>query len=274
MGVRGRLAGTITAKGGTQWREICRLEKDAHGTNYTGVIYTTANNIEQPVGAGFPVPNPRIAIRARIGSGNECGGSGIVHRYTLAGNPLPFSGHSCFVEALISPNEQVDLDANGNGLAPLPETVVALVTAIIALGASSDIQPTQWVIPEEPLQFAQQVTTTPCRLRQVQGFNSGADAAYLMFFDTNDGAALVNGAVPLFTIPVSGIPSASGSAPITFSNDFITSARVFQYGLYWAISSTPDTLTIDEVDLFRVDIELYAQVEALHIGGTGQPPLP
>jgi hypothetical protein len=267
--VRGVLAGTKTVRGGVQWVELCRLDMNETGDQFTGTILTTATAITQPTGAGFPVPNPRIVVRARVGAGNRGGGAGVVQSYTLAGNPLPFSGTSVYVEALICPNETANFNVGANATnAPLPETVTALVTGIISLGGSAEIQPTQWVQPKMPLQLSEQVMTTPCRLRQVQGWNAGAALAYLMFFDTANGSvSVVPGTIPLFTIPVGGLPTPP-AGPVVFSNDFITSARIFQYGLYWAISTTPDSFTADAADNFRVDIELFAQQETLNLGGS------
>lgn len=257
--ILGRLAGTASIRGGLQWEEICRLETNPEQDNFQGTILTSASPIVQP--PGTPVLNPRIVIRAKIGGGNRGGGAGTVVQYTLAGNPMPFSGTSCFVAALICPNENADFDTQ-TGMAPLPETVTADVTGIITLGASSDIQPTQWIRPTIPIAAAQQVTNVSSRMRQVQGYNSGANPGYLMFFDTANGVALPNGTAPLFAIPVPGNPGAPGLAPY-FSDDFITSARVVQYGLYWAVSSTPGTLTRDVAAAFRVDIELFAQQELI-----------
>jgi hypothetical protein len=270
----GRLAGTAKITGGAEWQQICRLEgSDPEGEQYTGTVSTTAGPILLENGQPLPAIS-RVVIRARIGYKNAYGGSGVVEQYTLAGNPLTFAGTYCYVDALIAPNELADFNVigggtNATGQAPLSTNVTAQVTAIIGLGGSSDLQPTQWIQPFAPLQLAQQVTKTQTRLRQVQGYNAGPDAAYLMFFDTANGNAIGHGAVPLFTIPVGGAPAAPG-APLTFSNDFITSARVFQYGLFWAISSTPDTFTAaGAADLFRVDIEVFGQIEVL--GSAGNP---
>lgn len=235
------------------------MEPNENKDSFTGTILTVAGQIKQP--AGTPVANPRILVRAVIGSGNKGGGSAILTQFTIAGNPMQFSGTSCQVSVLVCPTENADFSAQ-TGLAPFSEEVTAEVTAVISIGASSDAQPTQWIPPSEPLAIFQQVTVGPCRLRQVQGFNHGNNRAYLMFFDTTDVTALVNGAVPLFTIPVGGIPSPPGG-DIVFSNDFITSTRVFQYGLAWIISSTADTLTADVADPFRVDVELFSQQQVL-----------
>ena len=259
---RGRLAGTAIATGGLQWKEVCRLEANDNQDNFTGTILTCAGKIERP--AGPPVSNPRVLVRALIGGGNRGGGSAVLTQYTIAGNPMPFSGSSCIVSVLVGPTENADFSAQ-TGLAALPVDVTSDVTAIISIGASSDVQPTQWLVPIPPLGFQLQVTTGPCRLRQVQGFDHGANVGYLMFFDTADGGVIANGASPLFTIPVGGVPAAP-AGDIVFSNDFITSTRVFQYGLFWAVSSTADTLTLDGSGEFRVDIELFAQQQVLTQG--------
>jgi len=269
----GRLAGTQTVTGGYRWQEICRLEEN-NGEQYTGTILSTAGKIQLLNGASLP-DKARVVLRVRIGSKNPNGGSGVVQEYTLAGNPLQFSGTHCYVDALVCPNETADFNvigtgANPTGDAPLSPDVVCDTTVIIGLGSSEHCQPTQWIQPLQPLQVAQQVTTGPVRLRQVQGYNTGANAAYLMFFDTANGNTIGLGAVPLFTIPVGGAPAAPG-APLVFSNDFITSTRIFQYGLYWAISSTPDTYTADAADPFRVDIEIFGQIETLQLGGSSNP---
>jgi len=259
---RGRLAGTATATGGLMWQEVCRLETNNDHDSFTGTILTSAGLISQP--AGSNVANPRIVVRALIGGGNKNGGSAIVTQYALAGNPMPFSGTSCIVSVLICPTENADFSSQ-TGLAELPNEITCEVTGIITIGGSSDAQPTQWLVPIPPLGFQLQVTQGPCRLREVQGFNHGPNLGYLMFFDTEDGGLLVNGAFPLFTIPVGGLPTAPGG-DVVFSNDFITSTRVFQYGLFWAVSSTADTLTLDGTGLFRVDIELFSQQQTLSNG--------
>jgi|SRR5579863_1228021 len=249
---RGKLAGTVTIQGGTAWVDICRLDPDEDFRSVSGTILTSATEINQPTGAGFPVANPRIVIRAIVGVGNVGGGGDTITMYSLAGNPLPFSGASVIVQALIWPTEDGPFETTPN-TAPFPSSVTADVTGLVAIGASAQLQGTFWHEPLAPLATSEQVSTTVTRMRQVKGFSNGdSDTVYLMFFDTADGAAsVVPGSVPLWTIKV--------PLGATFSDDFIESARIFQYGLYWALSSTPDTFTAYLAAGFRVDIELFGQ---------------
>ena len=249
---RGKLAGTVNVRGGVAWVDICRIDPDENFTQMTGTILTSASVIKQPTGAGFPVANPRIVIRAISISGNVGAGGDTTTSYTIAGNPLPFSGAGVIVQALIWPTEDGPFHGTPN-IIPFPPSVNADVTGLITLGGSASLQPTFWHEPAEPLQVAEQVSVGPTRMRQVKGFsNASIDTVYLMFFDDADGAVdIVPGSVPLWTLKV---PNGA-----TFSDDFIESARPFQYGLYWALSSTPDTFTAYLANAFRVDIELFGQ---------------
>jgi len=263
----GRLGGTATATGGTTWSTLCRLEDD--GRPWAGTVYTSTGPISQPSDTPSsmtpPVANPRVVIRVKTGSKNVGGGGAMTVMYALAGNPIPFAGTFCEVSALVAPNETADFSEE-TGLSPFDPDVTAEVTGFIAIGVggkADQLMATSWRQPEQPLASAEQVTIGPSRIRAVQGYNHGASAAYLMFFDDADGRADISaGAVPLFTIPVGGLPASPGG-DVTFSDDFITSARVFQYGIYWAISSTADTFTADSSNLFRVDIELYDQQQRI-----------
>ena len=257
---RGRLGGTQRVTGGEQWVEICRLQADLNEELITGTIITTATPLSAAaeVATYRPPLTPRIVIRCIIGAGNRSGGGGMVRQLCLAGQSLPFSGHTVLVEALICPDETGYFPS---GVTPVPASVFANVTAVISMGAAHTQQPTQWHQPAEPLADAEQVTTHPTRLRQLHGYNVGPGLTYVMFFDTSNGASLIsNGAAPLFTLPMGGLP-APPSPPDWASLDYITSSRVLQYGLYWVCSSTADTLTFDNTALVRLDIELFDQME-------------
>jgi len=261
MRIGGRLGGTQVVRGGEQWVEICRLEASDWSLDVvTGTIQTSATPLSSNAeDTAYPPPHtPRIVIRCLIGAGNQAGGGAMVRQVCLAGQSLPFAGHTVLVQALICPDETGYFPSGTN---PVPTSVTASVTAIIAMGASHTQQPTQWHVPASPLQTSEQVTTYPARLRQLHGYNVGDDVTYVMFFDTSDGATkIVNGDAPLFTLPLGGMPS-SPSAPDWVSLDYITSSRVFQYGMYWICSSTADTLTADSGASVRLDIELFDQME-------------
>lgn len=249
---RGKLAGTVNIRGGVAWADICRVDADDDFSPIEGTILTTASIINQPSGGGFPVANPRIVIRAIVGGANLGGGGDSLVMYSIAGNPLPFSGASCIVQALLWPTEDGPFHETAN-IHAFPSSVNADVTGIISLGRSATLEPTFWHQPAQPLAVSEQVSTTPSRMRQIKGFsNAGIDTVYLMLFDTADGVTeVVLGSVPLWTMKV---PNGA-----TFSDDFITSTRIFQYGIYWALSSTPDTFTAYLANAFRVDIELFGQ---------------
>lgn len=246
---QGRLGGTVTATGGETWRTLCRMEND--GRSYAGTIYTSAGPIVQPTGGGFPVANPRVVVRVRIGGGNRAGNTSI-YRYTLAGIPMSFEGTDVEVGVLIAPNEFADFGPPADAT-PFPVTVQSECAGFIAIGsnAGEDLAQTAWHEPASPLAASEVVQIGPGRIHQIQGFNHDANLAYLMFFDAT--AVPANGTVPLFTIPVPG-------GDTTFSNDFIKSTRVFMYGLVWAVSTTPDTLT-QSAAVMRVDVELYQQTQ-------------
>lgn len=235
----------------------------------TVTIHSVTSVVRQPTGSGFPVVNPRVVLQIQIGSDNTGGGSGTVQMYALAGNPVQVSGSRIYVRALICPNEVALLNNQvfPTSSVPIPTTVNAVVTALIAPGAGRGLWNTQWIVPEAPLQYFQQVTIGPSRIHQVQGFNHSAELVYLMFFDSNRGPP-ADGTAPLWTIPLSGLPTPP-IADSTFSNDFIVSGRVFQYGCIWVASSTPDTLTKDTAALVRVDVEVFGQEVTLASIGTG-----
>jgi hypothetical protein len=275
--IRGRLSGREIARGGSSWVEICRLEEscddDGQILQFSGTVQTTAGKLVIDAGGSLPA-RTRVVIKVVIGSKNKNGGANVVTQYTLAGNALPFSGSTVYVYALLAATENADFNTvalgnvpNATGQAPLSSLVTCPIQGVIALGASADVIPTQWLRPIEPLQTQQQVLIGPARMKAAQGYNDGSNPVYIMFFDTQDGSTVVNGDAPEFTIPVSGNAGNSGEADTHFSFDCITSARVFQYGMFWIVSSTSGTLTIDDTDNVRVDIELYCQQETFDLGG-------
>lgn len=255
--VLGRLAGQATITGGRSFQQICGMEADKYQTSRQGVIYTAAGVIHDSAGSSTP-PNPRVVIRITIGGGNPGGGTSKVVRYTVAGVPVPFAGSTVMVEALVAPNENADF-SQLTGLPPLADTIVSEVNAVIALGTAAEGLPTQWIVPALPLQSAQQVTQGVTRLKAVQGYSAGPANGYLMFFDTIDEAGIADGADPLFAIPYGALPGDGTTSADWFSDDFVTSSRIFNYGMAWVASSTPDTLTRDAGALLRVDVELYSE---------------
>ena len=265
---RGLLSATVVITGGIEWQEVIRLEPDELSSPYSGTVLSTAGRLKLLNAVALPA-RVRCVLRVRIGQKNHRGGSGIMQHFTLAGNPLEFSGNICYVEALLCATDNADL-TTATGQPPIDPNVTMALTCSIGAGESAKIQPTAWILPTlsgdpaTPLSVGQQVITGPGRIRQAHGFNAGANASYLMFFDTACGIPSL-GTAPEWTIPLNGVTAPN--APETFTWDCIESARVFQYGLVWAISSTPDTFTADSTDPWRVDIELFNQTQTLSLGG-------
>jgi hypothetical protein len=196
------------------------------------------------------LPPPRVHLRIEVGDGNDSGSAREVYR-VLAGAPVTVSGSFVAVSA------QIFLDELG--LVQAPASITGKVEAFVSIGGGEDIQPTMWPrnlpdtgVAAPPLGAQQQVTIGPGRLRSVQGYSTSATDTFLMFFDWPGPNVLPpNGTLPLFTIKI--------PAGATFSDDYIESARVVSWGLFWAASSTGDTLTFDGTQTLRVDPEMYSQ---------------
>lgn len=254
---RGTLGGTRQLKGmaggnGTAngWEEICRSTDVTAGDPVTreggdsDAQTHTIFSAQVMVESEETLPPPRVLLRIETADGNDAGAAKTVMLANV-GAPVTVSGSYVVVSA------QIFLDELG--LVQAGPHVVATVAAFISVGDGEDIQPTRWVVPKLPLQFAQQATLGFSRMRSMQGFNAGAATEYLMVFDFPGPNPPPVGTAPLFAFPV--------PAGDYFSDDFIESARVFVWGINWACSSTPDFLTVDAAALMRVDIELYAEQE-------------
>jgi hypothetical protein len=205
-----------------------------------------------------------------VGSGNELGGSDQGEYYAVAGDAFEVAGTFVTVDAQIFSDETALNNSDNPGpvvpggppivYATVPASTICKVSITIANGSPKTELPTKWIIQPYPYTFneAWQVYVGPGRIKQAHGFNcvgTSANILYLMFFDGICSSAFpVNGAVPMFTIPVPG-----GSVP--FSWDCIESARFFQQGLMIAPSTTPDVFTgvgSALADSFPVSVELYS----------------
>jgi hypothetical protein len=125
-------------------------------------------------------------------------------------------------------------DANGN----LKVAVVDAAAAIV----------TTWIDPpfaDELSATAQNWATTPRKLHQVVVSNFGAADTTFMLFDA--AAAVTNGNPPVFAWPM------PARTAVTFE---LPRARQFTTGIWWAASTTNDTLTIDNAGVLRVSLEV------------------
>lgn len=93
------------------------------------------------------------------------------------------------------------------------------------------------------------------RLWRLRGiFNGTTATAYLMLFDSNGlDAVPANGAVPL--IPAIPLFQGSAGSPTQFFESFDISTLGFASGLYWAVSTTQESLTIS-TDTVDIDFEV------------------
>lgn len=93
------------------------------------------------------------------------------------------------------------------------------------------------------------------RLLRLQGYNTGSasTARYLMLFDA--ASAPVNGDDPELAFPIQSGAGTSYSLDVAWRDDL-----VFGQGIQWAISTTPDTLTLDVTEGIgnRVDAQIKA----------------
>jgi hypothetical protein len=282
---RGRLGARGTAIVGG-WTEIARF---SCFESYPMTIQSTVDTILVNVGIDAnnnpilgPMPNqglapdgdpvtPRILLRVQVGSGNEHGGSDVGEYILNATEPFEVVGTRIVVSAQIFSDEIAGNTSQLTyGTVELDPSAQCSVVVTLGMGSPTGELATKWILPQQPLsaggtvQSCEQSFLGPCKMKQAHGFNAvgtAADILYLMFFDATgfDVAPLGNSAVPVFTIPVPG-----GSTP--FSWDCIESSRLFQRGLAWALSDTPEELTLTAAataGLFRVDIELMASMQTI-----------
>lgn len=274
---RGRLGAKGTAMVGG-WVEIARFKcfesqpMTVQSALDTIMVVTSAGPPpvygpmpNQGTGTGDPV-TPRVLLRVQVGSGNRGGGSSVLEYLINALDEFEVVGTEIVVSAQIFSDEIAGNTSQLTyGTVLLDPTAICQVTVTLGFGSPGAELPTKWIVPQTPLSAAgtvqgcEQSFLGPCRMKQVHGFNAvgtQANILYLMFFDATgfDVSPLPNGSVPVFAIPTQG-----GSAP--FSWDCIESSRLFQRGLAWAISDTPEELTLTAAttnSLFRVDIELLS----------------
>jgi hypothetical protein len=255
--------------------EVARLEGLKAGTRVT--LYSkngpfsglSAVNPGTPLGPqdfsefgnGFP---PRVLLKILIGGGNAAGGDNTL-QVVPAGVPVTVAGESIYVVAGVYLDEL--------GLSPFFMTDTGnfsvTVSAFLSVqGDSVDTMKSQWVIPVSPLAGVGGIETDlgihvygPRHLKQAHGFANPANAAttYLMFFDWNGQPTTIppNGTIPLFTIPL--------PPGLHFSWDCITSSRKFEWGVVWALSTSPDFFVFDDASTARVDLELYADLQVVPI---------
>lgn len=127
--------------------------------------------------------------------------------------------------------------------APLPPSskVTCNFVAFIAPGADGEtLRNTQWTSQHGAQGL---VSAEPEQLVTVQGYPASAAARWLMLFDAVS-------LPPAGTYPAMAVP-----ARRAFRLDRFDS-HGFRYGVYWAASSTPITLTLDPTADLRVDVEV------------------
>jgi hypothetical protein len=131
------------------------------------------------------------------------------------------------------------VDAKGQ---PPPKTVSCRMTAFIAPGADGEtIRSTDWISQSGAEGL---ISGGPEQLLTVEGYPAtGPAARWLMLFDAT--ARPANGAFPALACP----------ARRGFRRDRFDS-QGFRFGVYWAASSTPLTLTFNPNDQLRVDVEV------------------
>jgi hypothetical protein len=251
-------------------QEIARLEGKKAGTRVTlyskngpflGLSAITGDAVGAEdftsVGNGS---QPRVLLKIIVGGGNTAGGDQVL-QVVPAGTPVTLAGEALYVTAGVYLDEL--------GLQPFSidngSTFSVTVSAFFSVqGDHTDQKNTQWVLPLAPLAQAGGIPNQfgglvygPRHLKQAEGFASAAntDTTYLMFFDWNGSPTAFPGVgnAPLFAFPV---PPGK-----TFSWDCISSARKFEWGLVWALSSAPDFYDPDVGSLARVDLELYSDLQ-------------
>jgi len=132
------------------------------------------------------------------------------------------------------------VDAAGASLSPSSKVTCNFV-AFVAPGADGEtLRNTQWTSQHGAEGL---VSNRPEQLVTVQGYPAAAAARWLMLFDAI--ARPADGAYPAMAVP----------AKRAYRLDRFDS-QGFRYGVYWAASSTPISLTFDPGALLRVDVEV------------------
>lgn len=132
---------------------------------------------------------------------------------------------------------------NTTGKAP-PASVSSEITAFIAPGVDGEtLRPSRW---SAQTGASGQVAQGPQKLLSVEGYNAKSTKRWVMVFDAT--ALPPNGSFPLMAAPVPAYP-----------DTFVlrrSDTRGFLSGVFWAVSSSPLTLTFDAAASLRVDAEL------------------
>ena len=125
---------------------------------------------------------------------------------------------------------------------PPPKTVLCRMAAFIAPGSDGEtLRNTNWISQSGPEGL---VSAGPEHILTVEGYAAGAPAPrWLMAFDAT--ARPANGAFPALACP----------ARRAFRRDRFDS-QGFRFGVFWAVSSTPITLTFLKTADLRVDVEV------------------
>jgi hypothetical protein len=99
----------------------------------------------------------------------------------------------------------------------------------------------RYVVPA--LTYKGRVVAEAAQLLELSAFNDGADPVYLMLFDSYSLTAPADGTTPIerFLVPAGGTLGFVPDYPLAFAS-----------GIYWAVSSTASTLTIDAAATLHV----------------------
>jgi len=132
------------------------------------------------------------------------------------------------------------VDAAGTPLSPSSKVTCNFVAFVAAGSDGETLRNTQWTSQHGAEGL---VSKGPEQLVTVQGYSATVASRWLMVFDAT--ALPPNGAYPAMAAP----------ARRAFRLDRFDT-QGFRYGVYWAASSTPITLTFDPSADFRVDVEV------------------
>ena len=130
---------------------------------------------------------------------------------------------------------------DGKGQPP-PKTVECRMAAFIAPGSDGEtLRSTDWISQSGAQGL---ISSGPEQILTVEGYPAGGPAArWLMVFDA-------------LTLPANGaFPALACSARRAFRRDRFDS-QGFRFGVFWAVSSTPITLTFLKTADLRVDVEV------------------
>jgi hypothetical protein len=125
---------------------------------------------------------------------------------------------------------------------PPPKTVECRMAAFIAPGSDGEtLRNTDWISQSGAQGL---ISGGPEQVLTVEGYPAGGPAArWLMLFDA-------------LTLPAAGaFPALACPARRAFRRDRFDS-QGFRFGVLWAVSSTPLTLTFNPNDSLRVDVEV------------------